>query len=94
MLHSMRHILDDDEKWRSILRGLNKEFRHQTVTTQQVEDFINQKTGIDFGKYFDQYLRTTRLPKLEYEIEGTRLTFSYSNVVDGFDYPLDVLIKR
>ena len=35
-------MVDDDEKWRGILRGLNREFYHQTVTTQQIEQYISQ----------------------------------------------------
>ncbi len=31
MLHTLRQILNDDEKWRDILRGLNKDFYHQVV---------------------------------------------------------------
>ncbi len=43
MLHTIRTLLGDDEKWRSILRGLNKDFYHQTVTTKQIEDYLIEK---------------------------------------------------
>ncbi|HEX2683683.1 MAG TPA: M1 family metallopeptidase, partial [Ferruginibacter sp.] len=39
MLHIIRQLVNDDEKFRQILRGLNKTFYHQTVTTRQVEDY-------------------------------------------------------
>ena len=29
MLHTLRQLIEDDEKWRQILRGLNSEFYHQ-----------------------------------------------------------------
>ncbi len=45
MLHTIRHVINDDEKWRGILRGLNKDFWHQTVTTAQVESYISKKSG-------------------------------------------------
>src|SRR5881398_782148 len=43
MLHTIRAIIDDDAKWRDILRGLSKTFYHQTVTGKQVEDYISRE---------------------------------------------------
>ena len=40
MLHTIRHVINNDEKFRQILRGLSKDFYHQTVTTQQIENYI------------------------------------------------------
>jgi aminopeptidase N len=93
MLHTIRHIINDDAKWLSILRGLNKDFWHQTVTTQQIESYISQKAGIDLSKVFDQYLRTTKIPRLKYKTDGNKLSFRYDNVVDGFAMPLRVQIN-
>jgi len=93
MLHSIRHIIDDDDKWRRILRGLNREFWHQTVTTRQVENYISQQAGIDFSKYFDQFLRSTRIPEFHYQISEQQLIYWYDNVVDGFAYPLQVQVN-
>jgi len=93
MLHSIRHTINDDKKWRSILRGLNKKFRHQTVGTKKIESYISQESGIDFGLFFDQYLRTTKIPVLRYQIDGNRLEYQYQNVVPGYDYPLRVRIN-
>lgn len=93
MLHTMRHIVDDDKRWREILRGLNKTFWHQTVTTQQVEDYLSEKSEIDFSKFFDQYLRTADIPKLRYDIEGKKLTYWLEDVVEGFQYPVRVRLN-
>lgn len=93
MLHTMRHIIDDDERWREILRGLNKEFWHQTVTTEQVENYINEQSGIDFSRFFDQYLRGTDIPVLKYQTDGNQLTYYFDSVVDGFSYPVRTTIN-
>jgi aminopeptidase N len=94
MLHMMRQIINDDEKWRvGILRGLNQTFWHQTVTGRQVEDFINAKSGINFDKVFEQYLTTTKIPTLEYKIVGTTLSYRWANVVSGFDMPVKVTLN-
>ncbi|MGY8916431.1 MAG: M1 family metallopeptidase, partial [Flavobacteriales bacterium] len=88
ILHTLRQLLEDDDKWREILRGLNSEFYHQTVTTQQVEDYLSKHTGIDLTAYFNQYLRTTKIPMLEYKLEAKELSFRYTNIVQDFDMPV------
>ena len=93
MLHTLRQIIDNDEKWRSILVGLNKDFYHQTVTTQQIEDYIDRYFKIDLKPFFDQYLRTIKIPTLEYKLENNNLLYRWSNVVDGFSIPVNVFIN-
>jgi aminopeptidase N len=90
MLQTIRHVINDDEKWRSILRGLNKTFYHQTVTTSQVENYISKNSGIDLSKVFDQYLRTTQIPQLQYFYAEDRKQISYrwDSCVAGFNMPL------
>ncbi|NJB72080.1 aminopeptidase N [Saonia flava] len=90
ILHTIRQLIEDDEKWRQILRGLNKEFYHQTVTTAQIENYISKKTGKDLSAFFNQYLRSTKIPVLEYTIEGNTITYRYTNVVEDFDMPVRV----
>ncbi len=93
MLHTLRRLVEDTELWREVLRGLNREFYHQTVSSRQVEDYISRKTGKDLSAFFQQYLRTTMIPILEYrrDTDGT-LAFRYTNVVEGFDMPVELLI--
>ena len=93
MLHTIRAIIDDDAKWRDILRGLNQTFRHQTVTGTQVEDFISREAGIDLSKVFAQYLTTTQIPAFEYRIQGGTLSYRWTSVVPGFDMPLRVNVS-
>ncbi|MCL1676225.1 M1 family metallopeptidase [Elizabethkingia meningoseptica] len=88
MLHTIRQVINDDEKFRQILRGLGKEFYHQTVTGKQIQDYINQKSGIDFSSVFTQYLTTVTIPKLEYKQDGKKLSFRWANTVKGFNLPL------
>lgn len=93
LLNMLREILNDDEKWRGILRGLNQEFYHQTVTTQQVEDYISKAFGMDLQPVFDQYLRDIRIPILEYYYsDGQTLNYRWINAVASFDMPVDVVL--
>ncbi|GAA3515827.1 M1 family metallopeptidase [Aquimarina addita] len=88
MLHTLRQLIEDDEKWRIILRGLNKDFYHQTVTTKQIEDYISKHTNIDLTAFFNQYLRDTKIPTLEYEFNETGLKYRYVDIVKNFDMPI------
>ena len=94
LLHTLRQLLEDDELWRDILRGLNREFYHQTVSTRQIEEYISKKSGKDLSAFFDQYLRTSDIPLLEYKITDGALMYRYSQVVEGFDMPLKVHIDQ
>jgi aminopeptidase N len=93
MLHMIRQVINDDEKFRSILRGLNKTFYHKTVTTAEIENYISKQSKKDFSKVFDQYLRTTQIPTLEYKIEGYKLSYRYDSCVAGFNMPLKIHFK-
>lgn len=92
MLHTLRQIINDDEKWREILRGLNKDFYHQVVDGSQVENYISIKTGIDLKPFFDQYLRDTRIPVFEYYVRDTDLIFRWNNCVRRFNMPLKLWV--
>lgn len=85
MLHTIRQLIGDDEKFRSILRGLNKEFYHKTVTGAHVEAYISSQSGINLTKVFDQYLRTTQIPVLEYQNKRGKLYYRWANSVAGFN---------
>jgi aminopeptidase N len=88
MIHSIRHSMDNDQLFRSILRGLNKEFYHQTVTTAQVESYISKQAGYDYSKVFDQYLRTIQTPVLNYYIKDAKVYYKWTDCVEGFNLPI------
>ena len=93
LIHTIRQLIDDDEKFRQILRGLNKEFYHQTTTSAQVENYIAKKSGLKLDKVFDQYLRYSKIPQLEYEIVNGSLNYRWLTDVKGFDMPVKVTLK-
>ena len=93
MLHTLRQIVNNDEKWREILRGLNSTFYHQTVTTKQIEDYLSNATGVNLTAFFNQYLRDTRIPTLEYFFKKGFINFRWTNCVSGFDMPVKVTLN-
>ena len=94
LLHTIRQIADDDEKWRKTLRGLNKTFFHKTVTTAEIENFISKSLNIDLSSVFDQYLRDIRIPVLEYEINDGFLKYRWNNVIENFKMPVKIIIDE
>jgi aminopeptidase N len=88
LLHTIRQIIGNDAQFREILRGLNRDFYHQTVTTKQVEDYIATKSGKKLDKIFDQYLRTKQVPVLELKADDDKIKYRWTNVIDGFDMPV------
>lgn len=101
LLHTIRQVIGNDDKFRSILRGLNSHFYHQTVSTDQIETYISKEAGFDFSGVFNQYLRDTRIPVLEYRIvpgaSDTNvydLEYRYTNTVEGFQLPVRIRLKN
>lgn len=96
MLHSIRHSLNNDVLFREMLRGLNKTFYHQTVTTKQIEDYIINKLGFDYQPVFNQYLRTTQIPTLEYYFSEDRkqLNYRYTNCLQDFNLPIWITVNE
>jgi aminopeptidase N len=96
MLHTVRQVVNNDSTWRAVLRGLNAEFYHQTVTSAQIENYMSAHAGVDLSKIFEQYLRTTMIPVFEYAIDSTSqgavLRYRWTNVVPGFAMPLRVIL--
>jgi aminopeptidase N len=93
MLHTLRQLIDNDKKWRSILRKMNKIFYHQTVTTAQIENFLSSETGFNLEPFFNQYLRGIKIPTLEYKIENNTLEYRWTNVVSNFKMPLKTILN-
>ncbi|MEO5947245.1 MAG: M1 family metallopeptidase [Chitinophagaceae bacterium] len=90
LLHTIRQVINDDTVFRKILRGLNSEFYHKTVDSKDVEGYFSKKAGKDLSKVFDQYLRTIKIPVLEYKKEGNRISFRWTNCINGFDMPIAI----
>jgi aminopeptidase N len=93
MIHYMRQLIGNDSLFRMGMRGMNERFRHQTVTYEDILTFWNLKTGKNFTKLFDQYLRDIRIPELQWNIKGNKLKFRWANCMDGYDVPVRVYLQ-
>lgn len=93
LVNTLRHLVPD-EKWWPILKGTAEDFRHQTIHTADIENYMSEKLGRDLSKVFDQYLRKAKIPELQYSIKqkGSKLIFKYrwECEVQGFDLPIKI----
>lgn len=92
MLNTLRTIVNDDEQWRGVLRGLGEQFYHKTVHTSDVENFMAEFLNLDLTAFFNQYLRDRRVPTLEYYFKDGKLYHRWINSISSFDMPVDVTI--
>jgi aminopeptidase N len=101
MIHTIRQIINDDAKFKAILRGLNQTYYHKITTSAEVEKYIISQSGKKLEKVFDQYLRTAKVPLLEYKLTpkpgvagAYTLRFRWSNVIEGFAMPMRIFIDK
>jgi aminopeptidase N len=90
IMHMIRTMTNDDEKFRVMLRGLGKDHYHQITSSRQIEGDISWHTGLNLTAFFDQYLRTTKIPQLEYTIKNSELNYRFNDIVSGFTLPITV----
>ncbi|GAA5221457.1 M1 family metallopeptidase [Membranihabitans marinus] len=92
ILHTLRQVVNDDDLWRQVLRGLNVEFYHATIRSHQLIDYIDSMvTEIDLQPFFTQYFKDARVPIFTYRIQNNQIMYKYDNVVAGFRMPIKIL---
>jgi aminopeptidase N len=97
ILHTLRKWLNNDALFLGILKDIQTEFAYQTVTTQQIENYIATKSKMDLKPFFRQYLRKAQPPVLEYYVEGKgkERKFIYRwNAEKGFELPIYVTLEK
>lgn len=92
MIQIIRNSMNNDEQFRLMLRQLNKEFYHQTVTTIDIQSVMEKYAGYPLKPVFDQYLRNTDIPVLElqYSKDQKKVNYRWSNCLAAFNLPLFV----
>ncbi len=91
MLHTLRTVIGDDQKWLQILRGLNRDFGLKTTTTAEIVAYFNARSGRDLTSIFDQYLRYPGIPTLELrDGAGGTVAYRWAADVKGFKMPVRV----
>lgn len=84
----LRAMHPNDSAFWGNFRKFYAHFAHSTVTSAQVEAWWSQALNRDLGPFFDLYLRTTDIPKLQFRKVDGQKEVRFTNVVKGFSLPL------
>ncbi len=93
MINTIRHMINDDDKWWKLIKEYSETFRHMIVDTEMVLNFFEQETGLDLEPVFDQYLRHTDIPVLELKREGNGTAYRWIADAENFNMPVDVSVN-
>ena len=92
MLNTLRHIVNDDDKWWAMLLKYSETYKKQVIDTETVVAFFSKETSKDLAPFFDQYLRYPTLPILQLKHDGKKLHYRWETAVDKFNMPVGVTI--
>ena len=91
-INTLRSVVNDDKRWWELLRDFYQHFKYQTIMTEDVVAFFNEKTGMNLTPIFDQYLRHTAIPVLELNFDETRKTIRYRWQTDESNFAMPVRV--
>ncbi|CAM4163685.1 M1 family metallopeptidase [Gillisia hiemivivida] len=94
LLNTLRSIYNNDELWWKTLKDYTLTFKHKTIDTKTVENFFNTPVETDLQPIFDQYLRYSAIPVLEFKKTGKRISYRWKTDVPNFNMPVDVFINK
>ncbi|HEY0612196.1 MAG TPA: M1 family aminopeptidase, partial [Chitinophaga sp.] len=94
MLNTFRGVLNNDTLWFSLLKGIQQQFRYQTLSSDELVSYICKRTGKDYTWFFDQYLKYTSLPTLEIALkeQGSNLQLKYRWQADVHSFRMPVKV--
>ncbi len=91
-LHTLRSVVNDDEKWKSLIHDFYQRFKYQNILTEDVVGFFNERTGKDLTPVFNQYLRFPSIPKLELKFDDAIGEVSYRWLADVKEFAMPVRV--
>lgn len=94
VINMIRYIINDDTAFRVLLNSISEKFYHQAVTTQEFEAFICSETKLKLQPFFNQYLRSVKIPTLEYKIKDKIISYRYINCNTDFTMPLTIYANQ
>ena len=95
MLHTLRHVINDDVLWFDVLNIFASRFAKSNVTTKDFVKLVSEESGRNLDYFFEQYLNNSDLPVLKYKLKKKRkntleLQYMWESDVKGFRMPVKV----
>jgi aminopeptidase N len=92
LLNTVRHIINDDEKWWKMLLKYSETFKHQIIDTETVIGFFNTESGMNLTPVFNQYLHYVGIPSFDMRIHKRKLEYRWRADAEGFEMPVAIEI--
>jgi aminopeptidase N len=95
-LNTLRHVVNNDELWWSTIKTMSDTvFKHSITNYDLVVDFFEKSTKMELKPIFDQYVKRSALPVLEYSAKkqrhSTTLRMRWITPVENFRMPITLL---
>lgn len=94
LLHTLRNVLNDDEKWFSILKSYYQKYKLQNIHSEQASNSFSKATNVNLTSI----LRTILIPKFTYQVTKQKhkweLNYRWENTSQDFAMPIDVSIGK
>lgn len=94
MLHTLRGVINDDEKWWALLKDFSESFKHKITNTEEVLAFFEERTNESLTPVFKQFLYYKEIPKLQFKKEKRKIYYRWEVSVENFEMPIDVKIRK
>ena len=94
MLNTIRHMIDNDEKWWKLIRNYAETYRHQIIETKDVVEFFTKESGLNLAPIFDQFLHHKNLPELEFRTNKKSIEARWNTNVTNFEMPIEFYINN
>lgn len=93
VVHMVRHIMGD-APFKAMLLEMQRKYRHKVVTSAEIEAFMDSCSAEDLRPLFDQYLRSTKVPVLEWGVKDKQLVARWTNCIPGFTMRVGLVINE
>ncbi len=92
MLNTLRHSVNDDEKWWKLLLDYSNHFKYQIIVADEVIDFFVKESKMNLRPIFEQYIYHEELPLLEIKIEKDGIYYHWTAAATDFTMPVEIVI--
>src|SRR5690554_4958578 len=93
MLNTIRHIVNDDEKWWQLILDYSNHFKHQIIEADDVIEFFTKQSKIDLKPVFEQYLYHSDLPELQIKPVKNGFNYYWQTDVKNFEMPVEITLN-
>lgn len=93
MLNTIRHIINDDEKWWKLILDYSNHFKHQIIEAEDVIDFFTKEAKINLKPVFEQYLYHSDLPELQIKPVKKGFEYYWKTDVKNFEMPVEITLN-